>query len=48
MWPLSIDNRTDTSVYVYEAPDCSGGPSAVLHPQFSATFESGSGVYVPQ
>lgn len=47
-WPLSVNNRTDTRVLVYDNGACQGTPSGSVAPRQSRIFEFGSSVYVPR
>lgn len=46
-WPLSVDNRTNARVYVYDNTTCTGTPSGSVDPGQSHVFEFGQGAYVP-
>ncbi|WSQ14956.1 hypothetical protein OG604_48630 [Streptomyces sp. NBC_01231] len=47
-WPVSVNNRTDTAVYVYSGANCQGDYIGTVEPGSDGFFEFGGSVYVPQ
>ncbi|MDH6129613.1 hypothetical protein [Kitasatospora sp. GP82] len=47
-WPLVVQNRTDTVVYVFDDTNCQGNQNGMVRPGREGTFEFGGSVYVPR
>ncbi|MFD0887913.1 hypothetical protein ACFQ08_25515 [Streptosporangium algeriense] len=47
-WPLSINNRTDTRVFVFGGEDCQGTIVGTVDPGGSGVFEFANSVRVPR
>ncbi|MER6914557.1 hypothetical protein ABT354_23030 [Streptomyces sp. NPDC000594] len=44
--PLTVDNWTDTGVYVFEEANCQGWPIGIVHPGLERQFPQGRSVLV--
>ncbi|MEU9315296.1 hypothetical protein [Streptomyces sp. NPDC048295] len=45
-WPLSVQNRTNEMVLIFDSPNCSGRVIAVVPPGSSQVSEFGASVFV--
>ncbi|MBB4917007.1 hypothetical protein ACFY19_16390 [Streptosporangium saharense] len=46
-WPLTVNNRTNTAVFIFDGDTCQGDPLGVVRPGEVNVFEYGHSVYVP-
>jgi hypothetical protein len=47
-WPLVVNNRTNTPVFIFEDGQCQGQSLGTVSPESSRVFDFGQSVYVPQ
>ncbi|WP_406116393.1 hypothetical protein [Streptomyces sp. NBC_01014] len=47
-WPLSVNNNTDTDVFVFSDDRCQGEQVGIVYSGSREVFEAGESVYVPE